>query len=156
MKIEMTKELNLDDLFQTKTEERIVDVYVYDANGIPRFFARRTYGRDFFEFRQNLESKGYKIHSTNFISTDKTEVYFEQPEFIELQKFNEETKEEVFERKKKDFFEGKIWDYDSATKEEREAYWQILTDKEYATFDELINAGYTMKEINQIMKERKK
>ena len=140
MRIEIpnfTKEMNLDDLFQTKTEERIVDVYIYDENGIPRFFARRTNGRDFFEFRQNLESKGYKIHSTNFISTEKTEVYFEQPEFIELPKFTT------------------VYD-EHATKEENDAAWQLLLDTYDKDFQELIADGYTMRQINQIMKERTK
>lgn len=139
MKIEIPdfmKIMDLDDIFNKTDFEKTVDVYVYDANGIPRFFARRTQGKDTFEFCEHLKSKGYKERTKSYYNGE-ARIYFEQPEFIELPKFTT------------------VYD-EHATKEQNDAAWQLLIDTYDKDFQELIADGYTMRQINQIMKERNK
>lgn len=118
---------------------KYVDIYVKsNKKAIPRFFARRESGRDYHDFISGLEAKGYIIVGTEF-GSEVDKVVIKNPEYVKIPK-----RFEVLEK-----------EYDERTIEENNQSWEIICDSYDATFDELINKGYSFKEINYIMQQRK-
>ena len=109
--------------------EDYVNIYIDGA-----FYARRTDGKDAFEFISDLERKGYCVLSSYGDTNGKAQVFM--------------SKENPYD------FSVKLTNItiDSISEEEQKFNEAVFSEK---NFEELSDEGFSFKEINAILRERR-
>ena len=101
------------------------DIYIDGA-----FYARRMDGRDTFEFINDLNEKGYVVLASHVDKEGKGTVFM--------------SKENPYD------FDGEL--VDPTSKEEQRFNEAVFSEK---NFEELSDEGFSFKEINAILRERR-